>query len=124
MGKVKESLRTSIQFGDGEPMEVDTRKLAEAADRLNSNPEVISYIERVERLTVERSEVSEQIASVYQEAKDKGFNTDALKYIVKMRAMETEKRRMLANDVGLYARGGVLPFDETPLGAAAGDYGA
>ena len=101
-------------------MEVDTRKLAEVADRLNSNPEVISYIERVERLNEEKSGISKSIADVFKEAKDKGFNTDALKYIVKMRAMEAEKRRMLANDVGLYARGGVLPFDETPLGAAAG----
>lgn len=52
-----------------------------------------SIIERIERLEEEKKATSDDIRDVYAEAKGNGFDTKALRTIVRMRKMDTDERR-------------------------------
>lgn len=52
-----------------------------------------SFIERVERLESEKSELAEDIKEVYGEAKANGYDPKIMRKIVRMRKMDVEKRR-------------------------------
>lgn len=54
---------------------------------------LLTIIERVERLEEEKSALAEDIKDVYGEAKATGFDTKTIRKIVRLRKMETEKRR-------------------------------
>lgn len=49
-------------------------------------------IERIERLEEEKKEVAEQIKEVYSEAKAFGFDTKALRQVVRIRKMDRNDR--------------------------------
>lgn len=49
-------------------------------------------IERIERLEEEKKEVAEQIKDVYSEAKAFGFDTKALRQVVRIRKMDRNDR--------------------------------
>lgn len=62
-----------------------------------------SFIERIERLNEEKSAIQSDIKDVYSEAKGSGFDTKAMRLIVRMRAMdprELEEQTLLTD---LYA---------------------
>ncbi|KJV68810.1 DUF2312 domain-containing protein [Candidatus Neoehrlichia procyonis] len=46
------------------------------------------YIERIERLELERSEIGESIRNVYSEAENEGFHPKVMRQIVKLRKMD------------------------------------
>ena len=50
------------------------------------------YTDRIERLEEEKKEISDQIATVYQEAESKGFDKKALKQALKMLKLQKEER--------------------------------
>lgn len=50
-----------------------------------------SFIERVERLEGERSELTADIREVYSEAKGNGFDTKIMRQIVRLRKMESHE---------------------------------
>jgi len=50
------------------------------------------FIERVERLEEEKKGISDDIRDVYLEAKSQGFDTKAMRAIVKLRRMEKDAR--------------------------------
>ena len=52
-----------------------------------------SFIERVERLESEKSELAEDIKEIYGEAKVNGYDPKIMRKIVRMRKMDVEKRR-------------------------------
>jgi len=52
-----------------------------------------AFIERIERLEEEKKATSDDIRDVYAEAKGTGFDTKALRTIVRMRKMDTDERR-------------------------------
>lgn len=52
-----------------------------------------SIIERIERLEEEKAATASDIKDVYAEAKGNGFDTKALRTIVRMRKMDTDERR-------------------------------
>lgn len=54
---------------------------------------LVAFIERVERLEEEKTALLEDIKEVYGEAKATGFDVKILRKIVKIRKMDTEKRR-------------------------------
>ncbi len=58
-----------------------------AGQRLNS------FLERIERLEEEKSNLSEDMKEVYGEAKSVGFDVKIIRRILKLRKMEPEKRR-------------------------------
>ncbi len=57
-----------------------------AADQLRS------LIERVERLEVEKKDLASDIRDIYAEAKGKGFDTKAMRTIVRLRKQDREDR--------------------------------
>ena len=52
-----------------------------------------AIIERIERLEEEKKATSDDIRDVYAEAKGTGFNTKALRTIVRLRKLDTDERR-------------------------------
>jgi uncharacterized protein (UPF0335 family) len=55
-----------------------------------STEQLTSFIERVERLEEEKTELMEHIKDVYGEAKSNGFDTKIMKMIVKIRKMDKD----------------------------------
>lgn len=61
-----------------------------------------AFIERIERLEQEKSELAEDIKEVYGEAKATGFDTKIMRKIISLRKMDTEKRREEEELIELY----------------------
>ena len=51
-----------------------------------------AYLERIERLETEKSELAEDIKEVYGEAKSNGFDTKTMRKLVRLRKMDNQKR--------------------------------
>jgi uncharacterized protein (UPF0335 family) len=58
-----------------------------AQDRLRS------FIERIERLTEEKSALAADIREVFSEAKGNGFDVKIMRLIIKLRAMDSGDRQ-------------------------------
>jgi len=52
-----------------------------------------ALIERIERLEEERKQTASDIRDIYQEGKSSGFDTKALRAIVRLRKMDVDQRR-------------------------------
>ncbi|MCB9964432.1 MAG: DUF2312 domain-containing protein [Rhodospirillales bacterium] len=52
-----------------------------------------SFIERVERLEEEKTALAEDIKEIMAEAKSTGFDVKTIRKIIRLRKMDTEKRR-------------------------------
>lgn len=52
-----------------------------------------AFIERVERLEQEKSELADDVKDVYAEAKGVGFDTKTIRKLIRLRKMDAEKRR-------------------------------
>ena len=52
-----------------------------------------SFIERIERLEEEKTDIAQDIKEVYAEAKSTGFDVKTMRKLVRLRKMDTEKRR-------------------------------
>jgi uncharacterized protein (UPF0335 family) len=52
-----------------------------------------AIIERIERLEEDKKATSDDIRDVYAEAKGTGFDTKALRSIVRLRKLDTDERR-------------------------------
>jgi uncharacterized protein (UPF0335 family) len=52
-----------------------------------------SIIERIERLEEEKKTISDDVKGVYAEAKGNGFDTKALRTIVRMRKQDANERQ-------------------------------
>lgn len=50
------------------------------------------FIERIERLEEEKKGMSDDIRDVYTEAKSQGYDSKAMKAVIKLRAMEKHAR--------------------------------
>jgi len=53
---------------------------------------LLSYIQRVERLEEEKSNIAIDVREVYSEAKGNGFDTKTMRQVVKLRKMSHEER--------------------------------
>ena len=49
-------------------------------------------VERIERLEAEKKEIAEQIKEVYGEAKALGYDTKALRTVIKLRKQDRDER--------------------------------
>ena len=65
------------------------------ADVLNSTSQgqLKSIIERIERLEVEKAEISEDIKEIYGEAKGNGFDVKILRKVVRILKQDRAKRQ-------------------------------
>lgn len=58
----------------------------------NSNEQLKSIVERIERLEEDKKAISDDIRDVYAESKGNGFDVKALRTIVRMRKQDTVER--------------------------------
>lgn len=79
-----------------------------AADQLRS------FIERLERLEEEKATLANDIREVFAEAKMTGFDTKAMRQILKLRKMEHNDRQEQEEILKLYMH--ALGMDDTDAG--------
>ncbi len=84
----------------------------------NTAKDLQSLIERIENMEADKKAISEDIKDVYSEAKGRGYDTAAIKEIVKMRREDAEKRRTREAIVDTYLAA-LGQLADTPLGRAA-----
>ena len=63
-----------------------------------------SFVERIERLEAEKSELAGDIREVYSEAKGSGFDTRIMRQVIRLRKMDTADRRELDELLDIYRR--------------------
>ena len=63
-----------------------------------------SFVERIERLEGEKSELGADILEVYAEAKGNGFDTKIMRQVIRLRKMESADRREQDELIELYRR--------------------
>lgn len=77
-----------------------------------------AFIERIERLEEEKKTAADDIREVYAEAKGTGFDTTAIRTIIRMRKMDADERREQETVLETYMHAlGML--SDLPLGKAA-----
>ena len=54
--------------------------------------ELRQFIERIERLEEEKSSISDDIKDVFREAKGRGYDTKAMKTIIRLRKKDANER--------------------------------
>ena len=79
---------------------------------------LLAYIERIERLTAEKSDIQDDIREVFSEAGASGFDVKAMRQVIKERKMSADDRQEQEYLLDLYRRALGMLFD-TPLGEAA-----
>jgi uncharacterized protein (UPF0335 family) len=83
------------------------------ADTSVARDQLRSIVERVERLEEEKKAIGDDIRDVYAEAKANGFDTKALRAVVKLRKMEAAERMENEAILDLYMSAlGMLPDSE------------
>jgi len=71
--------------------------------------ELLSFIERVERLRAERKTIDDDVKDVFAEAKSRGYSVPAIKELIKERAVDADESKRSKRDehdtiVDLYRR--------------------
>lgn len=85
---------------------------------IGDNGHLKSYIERIERLESDKQEIATDIKEVYAEAKSSGFDTKAMRTVVRLRKMDAAERAEQAAILEAYMHDlGMLA--DLPLGQAA-----
>jgi uncharacterized protein (UPF0335 family) len=77
---------------------------APSVDVLNptAQQQLLSIVERVERLDEERSAVAEQIKEVFAEAKGNGFDVKVLRQVIRWRKQDRAERQEQEAIMDLY----------------------
>ena len=83
----------------------------------NAAKDVVSIIERIERLEEEKKQIASDISDVYKESKGRGYDATALKEIVKIRREDPNKREARESMVDVYMRA-INRWEDTPLSRA------
>lgn len=60
------------------------------------------FVDRIERLEAEKSDLSSDIRDVYAEARATGFDVKAVRAIIRMRKKEEEERKAEEEMINLY----------------------
>lgn len=77
------------------------------------------FIERIERLHEERKGLGEDISEVFGEAKANGYDTAAMKRVIKLRKMEPHARQEAEALLVTYLNALGLSADDATLALAA-----
>lgn len=80
--------------------------------------QLLSLVERIERLEEDKKSIADDIRDVYAEAKGNGYDVKALRDIIKMRKQDKDKRAEHEAIVETY-KSALGMFSDTPLGQAA-----
>lgn len=100
---MQEVSKITMSVGGGEPVDITSAiksrmKQTEADTGVISRvmnaagDEILSFIERAEELEAEKKEIGEGLKEVWSEAKGRGYDTKALREIVKLRRMNKQDR--------------------------------
>nr|WP_319516712.1 DUF2312 domain-containing protein [uncultured Cohaesibacter sp.] len=73
-----------------------TNKGGVAADQLRA------FIERIERLEEEKKAISDDIKDIYAEAKGNGYDTKAMRQVVRLRKQDAHERQEMEALLDLY----------------------
>lgn len=98
-----EQTSVTIEIPGQPPINTTVENLVKAGEKVSTEPGAVNiggvsgerlrqYIERVERLTEEKSGISDDIKDIYAEAKSAGFDTKVMRQVVKLRCMDAQKR--------------------------------
>lgn len=60
------------------------------------------YIEKIENLETEKTEISEHISDVFRQAKNDGFDIKVMRSVIKLKRMKKEERENLDLMVDTY----------------------
>lgn len=87
-----------LRLGSGVDFETDFKRPAmteQMSDNLSetARDKLRLTVERIERLEEEKKEIAEQIKEVYGEAKALGYDTKALRTVVKLRKQDRQERQ-------------------------------
>ncbi|MBF0185354.1 MAG: DUF2312 domain-containing protein [Magnetococcales bacterium] len=74
----------------------------ESSEQDVTHEELIAFIDRIERLEEEKAVVSDHIKTVYAEAKSSGFDTKALREVIKRRKLDRNTVEELDSLVEMY----------------------
>ena len=74
------------------------------AENGNADDRLRLLIERAERLMEERKGIGDDIRDVFSEAKAVGYDPRIIKHVIKLRAMDTDKRREAEMILETYCR--------------------
>ena len=64
---------------------------------------LLSFIERIERMTEEKLAIQNDIKEIYSEAKSSGFDVKTIRQIIKLRKLDAEKRAEAQSLLETYA---------------------
>jgi uncharacterized protein (UPF0335 family) len=79
---------------------------------------MVGYVREVEQLTAKMDVIRAEIGATYKDAKEQGFDTKAMRHVIKMRRMEQDAREAFENAIDSYKHAlGMLA--DTPLGQAS-----
>lgn len=67
-------------------------------------PKLRSYVERIEKLEEEKAALAADVRDVYAEAKSNGFDTKAMRQVIKLRKMNHSDRVEQEHMLELYKR--------------------
>jgi uncharacterized protein (UPF0335 family) len=84
----------------------------------NSNAQLKSLIERIEAREADKQEIADDIKEIYKEADSAGFDTKALRAIIRERKQDVAERQELEAIKETY-RVALGMLSDTPLGQAA-----
>ena len=76
--------------------------VADVAETGVAAEELKQFIERIERLEEEKKAIADDVRDVYAEAKGRGFDTRAIRAIVRLRAKEPHEREEEEAIIELY----------------------
>lgn len=83
---------TDIEFYEGNPGSGKSFAALEAATEAVATDRLRLLIQRIETLEAEKKHTSDDIKDVYTEAKSAGFDTKAMKQIIRLRKKEKAER--------------------------------
>ncbi len=63
-----------------------------------------SFVERIERLEAEKSELAADVREVYSEAKGNGFDTKIMRHVIRLRRLDTAARQEQDELLELYRK--------------------
>ena len=85
------------EAGIGHNSEDDTQDVGGVAGK-----RLKSFLDRIERLSEEKKGLADDIKEIYMEAKSQGFDNQTMRKVLKLRQMDTEKRREQDDLLELY----------------------
>lgn len=94
--------RTKAATSDGNPRPNEPQDEITETSQTVAAGQLRSIIERVERLEEEKKTIGDDIKDVYAEAKGVGFDTTAIRALIRMRKMDPAERQERESILDLY----------------------